>query len=190
MASPQLAPRSRPVDLYGAKIKPRMAASCGPEHRPGIVTGLTCALRLEAKQSVQAEIPTPLLRMKSHSARLGADLTAQRATPKRDPGARCRPRAKAQELRSAAALPRFGMALSAHPGLSPRPLVAFGSDQLGPLLPEGKNLTSIRTLNYISCSERRSAPESVRFGPKRLSEYFPKHVSDFAEIRTMILVCY
>ena len=69
--------------------------------------------------------------------------TAAWATPKRDPGARCRPRARAPTARSAAALPRFGMAQAAR-----SPPSGTRASPSAPMCSSGaKNLTSIRTLD-------------------------------------------
>ena len=46
-----------------------------------------------------------------------------------------------------------------------------------------KNLTSIRTLNYNFWRSVAPLRKLSKLSPKRLSEYFPKCVSDFAEIR-------
>jgi len=47
-----------------------------------------------------------------------------------------------------------------------------------------KSLTSIRTLDYKFCRNVASLWKVSGLSPKRLSEYFPKRVSDFAEIRS------
>jgi len=75
------------------------------------------------------------------------------------------------------ALPRFGMAHSARLQTSASPTAPMSFLHI-------KNLTSIRTLNYNL--ERSVAPlrKASELSPKRLSEYFPKCVSDFAEMRT------
>jgi hypothetical protein len=91
----------------------------------------------------RCKIPDPLLRMTPDSVRHPSRSTAAWATPKRDPGARCRPRARARTARSAAALPRFGTAQAARSPAS--------ETRASPSAPRrsshAKTLTSIRTVD-------------------------------------------
>jgi hypothetical protein len=103
-------------------------------------------------------IPGPLLRMSPNSVRPPTRSTAAWATPKRDPGARCRPRARARTARSAAALPRFGMAQAARSHPIRDRSVASGSDEL--FRCEKLDLNSDSGLGVLV--RRRSAPKSVR----------------------------